>query len=107
MGLSKEVIQKTGGFKFDRMAEDIELSIRMKQMGFRVGLIPDAYVYHKRFLQLLHDRGVALFRQFQHRVYHGVGQLLFTDLLLAEQGGDHSITFTAANVDPMPTDACM
>ncbi len=48
MGLSKEVVQKTGGFKFDRVAEDIELSIRMRQMGFRVGLIPDAYVYHKR-----------------------------------------------------------
>jgi glycosyltransferase involved in cell wall biosynthesis len=48
MGLSKEVVQKTEGFKFERLAEDIELSIRMKQMGFRVGLIPDAFVYHKR-----------------------------------------------------------
>ncbi len=48
MGLSRAVVQKTGGFQFDRLAEDIELSIRMKKEGFRVGLIPDAYVYHKR-----------------------------------------------------------
>lgn len=48
MGISKEVFAKTGGFQFDRYAEDIEFSIRMKQMGFRVGLIPDAFVYHKR-----------------------------------------------------------
>lgn len=48
MGLSREVFLKTGGFKFDRFAEDIELSIRMKEAGFRVGLIPDAFVYHKR-----------------------------------------------------------
>ncbi len=48
MGISRAVYQKTGGFHFDRFAEDIELSIRMKKLGFRVGLIPDAYVFHKR-----------------------------------------------------------
>ena len=54
MGISKKVFEDTGGFKFDRFAEDIEFSIRMKKAGFRVGLIPDAFVYHKRrssFLQ--------------------------------------------------------
>lgn len=48
MGVRKEVFQKTGGFRFDRFAEDIEWSIRMKKAGFRVGLIPEAYVHHKR-----------------------------------------------------------
>ncbi|HCW06630.1 MAG TPA: glycosyltransferase [Cytophagales bacterium] len=48
MGISREAFQKTGGFHFDRFAEDIELSIRMKNLGLRVGLIPDAYVYHQR-----------------------------------------------------------
>lgn len=48
MGISRAVFEKTGGFRFDRFAEDIELSIRMRTMGFRVGLIPDAYVFHKR-----------------------------------------------------------
>ncbi len=48
MGISREVFKITGGFHFDRFAEDIELSIRMKKMGLRVGLIPDAFVYHQR-----------------------------------------------------------
>jgi len=48
MGISKTVFQNTGGYRFSRLAEDIELSIRIKQAGFRIGLIPEAYVYHKR-----------------------------------------------------------
>ncbi len=48
MGISRKVFEITGGFKFDRYAEDIEFSIRMKNTGFKVGLIPDAYVFHKR-----------------------------------------------------------
>ena len=48
MGISKEVFQKTGGFRFDRFAEDIELSIRIAKSGFRTGLIPEAYVFHRR-----------------------------------------------------------
>ena len=48
MGMSKETFLNTGGFNFDRFAEDIELSIRMKKLGLQVELIPDAYVFHKR-----------------------------------------------------------
>jgi len=48
MGISREAFNKTGGFHFDRFAEDIELSIRMKKLGLRIGLIPDAFVYHQR-----------------------------------------------------------
>jgi cellulose synthase/poly-beta-1,6-N-acetylglucosamine synthase-like glycosyltransferase len=48
MGISKETFLKTGGFRFDRFAEDIELSVRMKKLGLNVGLIPEAYVFHKR-----------------------------------------------------------
>lgn len=54
MGISKEVFLKTGGFPSVRYAaskaagEDIELSINIYRQGFRVGLIADAYVYHKR-----------------------------------------------------------
>lgn len=54
MGISRKVFEVTGGFHFNRFAEDIEFSIRMKKVGFRTGLIPDAWVYHKRratFLQ--------------------------------------------------------
>ncbi len=48
MGMSKEVYKNTGGFQLDRFAEDIEFSIRVKKMGLKVGLIPQAFVYHKR-----------------------------------------------------------
>lgn len=48
MGIRREAFKLTGGFHFDRFAEDIELSIRMKKMGLRVGLIPEAFVYHQR-----------------------------------------------------------
>ena len=48
MGLSRKVYEQTGGFKLSRRSEDIEFSIRMIQQGFRVGLIPEAFVYHKR-----------------------------------------------------------
>lgn len=68
MGISKKVFEATGGFHFDRFAEDIEFSIRMRKAGFRIGLIPDAFVFHRRrtsFLQFFRQvfnfgRGRAL-----------------------------------------------
>ncbi len=48
MGLSREAFEKTKGFRFDRFAEDIELSIRMKKLGLHVWLITEAFVYHQR-----------------------------------------------------------
>ena len=48
MGFSRHVYQATGGFKFDRYAEDIELSLRVMKLGFKVGLVEEAFVYHKR-----------------------------------------------------------
>jgi glycosyltransferase involved in cell wall biosynthesis len=68
MGLSRKVFEKTGGFKFTHFAEDIELSIRMHKDGFKVGLIPDAFVFHKRRTD---------FRQFYHQVFNfGRGRAL-------------------------------
>lgn len=48
MGISKAVWESTGGYKLSRRSEDIEFSIRMINAGFKVGLIPEAFVYHKR-----------------------------------------------------------
>jgi glycosyltransferase involved in cell wall biosynthesis len=48
MGISREVWQRTKGYIITRMGEDIEFSIRIMSYGFVVGLIEDAYVYHKR-----------------------------------------------------------
>jgi glycosyltransferase involved in cell wall biosynthesis len=48
MGLSKLAFNKSSGFKDTNRAEDIELSIRLKKLGFKLELIEEAYVYHKR-----------------------------------------------------------
>jgi glycosyltransferase involved in cell wall biosynthesis len=48
MGLSRRVWEKTGGYKLSRMGEDIEFAIRIIDNGFKTGLIPDAFIYHKR-----------------------------------------------------------
>lgn len=48
MGLSRAVYEATNGYRIPNCGEDIDLSIRMHQLGFKVGLIPEAYVYHKR-----------------------------------------------------------
>lgn len=48
MGISREIYQKAGGYAITRMGEDIEFSIRIIRAGFRVGLIEEAFVYHKR-----------------------------------------------------------
>lgn len=64
-GLSRKVFERVGGYKITRMGEDIEFSIRIIENGFKVGLIPEAYVYHKRrtsinqFFKQLHFFGRA------------------------------------------------
>ena len=65
MGISREVFEKTGGYVITRMGEDIEFSIRIINTGFRVGLIEEAFVFHKRrtslgqFYKQLHFFGRA------------------------------------------------
>ncbi|MEN9958310.1 MAG: hypothetical protein RLZZ474_554 [Bacteroidota bacterium] len=48
MGISRKVWEATQGFKITRMGEDIEFSIRCISLGFKSGLIPEAFIYHKR-----------------------------------------------------------
>jgi glycosyltransferase involved in cell wall biosynthesis len=48
MGISKALWANIGGYKLSRRSEDIEFSIRMINSGYKVGLIPEAFVYHKR-----------------------------------------------------------
>ncbi|QIP14106.1 glycosyltransferase [Spirosoma aureum] len=48
MGLSRKVWETIGGYKLSRMGEDIEFAIRIIERGFKTGLIPEAFIYHKR-----------------------------------------------------------
>ncbi len=52
MGISREVYEKVGGFREIHPGEDPDLSYRIMDAGFRVGLIPEAFVYHKRRIDL-------------------------------------------------------
>jgi len=72
MGISREVWEKTGGFILTRLGEDIEFSIRVQSLGFKIGLIPGAIVYHKRrtsftkFYKQLHFFGRARINIYKH-----------------------------------------
>lgn len=65
MGISRTVFDATGGYIIPYKGEDIEFSTRIQKMGFKTGLIEDAFVYHKRrtswfkFFKQLHFFGTA------------------------------------------------
>lgn len=47
MGFDKNVYEKVGGFR-EMFSEDIDMSTRIKNAGFKISLFPDVEVYHKR-----------------------------------------------------------
>ncbi|MDD6210988.1 MAG: glycosyltransferase [Bacteroidales bacterium] len=51
MGFKREVYDQIGGFK-NMFGEDIDLSLRIRKAGFKVVLLHDAFVYHKRRVDL-------------------------------------------------------
>ena len=51
MGFRKNVFEKVGGFR-EMYSEDIDMSTRIRNAGFRIGLLPDQKVYHKRRLDM-------------------------------------------------------
>lgn len=58
-GFKREVYERVGGFR-EMFSEDIDMSTRIKQAGFSIGLIRQAYVYHKRRVD---------FKKFWRQVY--------------------------------------
>ena len=48
MGISRAVYQKIGGMRLRYYGEDTDFSARIDEAGFKMGLISDAFVYHKR-----------------------------------------------------------
>ena len=47
MGYSRKVYETVGGFR-EMFSEDIDMSTRIRQAGFTIGLIHPAHVFHKR-----------------------------------------------------------
>ncbi|MDZ7607321.1 MAG: glycosyltransferase [Cyclobacteriaceae bacterium] len=71
MGFSRKVFETTGGFSSMRFGEDVDLSIRIFDHGFRAILIPDCFVYHKRrtdfkkFFKQVYNSGIARINLFK------------------------------------------
>ncbi|MBP6334988.1 MAG: glycosyltransferase [Bacteroidia bacterium] len=65
MGYSREVYKSTGGFSNMRFGEDIDMSIRILNKGFKTKLIKEAFVFHKRrtslkqFFKQVYNSGIA------------------------------------------------
>ena len=51
MGISRKAYEDTGGFR-DTLGEDIDLSTRIRKAGLDTQLIREAFVYHKRRVDL-------------------------------------------------------
>ncbi len=47
MGFSRKVYERVGGFR-EMFSEDIDMSMRIRNAGFSMGLLRDAAVYHRR-----------------------------------------------------------
>lgn len=61
LGVSREAFTHLGGFSKMRFGEDIDFSIRLFAAGYRVRLFPEAWVFHKRRVDL---------RKFYKQVYN-------------------------------------
>lgn len=48
MGIKRKAFDAIGGYSGMKVAEDIDLSMRLHKAGYKTALIPEAYVYHKR-----------------------------------------------------------
>lgn len=49
MGVRKSVFDQVNGFAADmRYGEDIDFSLRVKEAGYKIGLVSETFVYHKR-----------------------------------------------------------
>jgi glycosyltransferase involved in cell wall biosynthesis len=53
MGVSRQVFESLGGFVDPNRGEDIEWSIRIKKAGYKLELVEEAFVFHKRKNTLL------------------------------------------------------
>ncbi|SMD36107.1 Glycosyltransferase, GT2 family [Reichenbachiella faecimaris] len=81
MGLKRVVYEKVGGFSDIHPGEDPDLSFRIMAAGFKVSLIHEAKVYHKRridfgkFLKQVYKFGVV--RVILNRWYPGSDKMVY------------------------------
>ncbi len=65
MGYSRKVFETTHGFSNMRFGEDVDMSLKILDNGFKTQLIKEAFVYHKRrtdfrkFFKQVYNSGIA------------------------------------------------
>lgn len=81
MGLKKEVYEKVGGFSDIHPGEDPDLSFRIMNAGYKVSLIQETLVFHKRridfekFIKQVYKFGVV--RVILNRWYPGTSKVVY------------------------------
>jgi len=81
LGISKKAFEKTQGFSNLKIGEDIDLTFRLWEHGFKTQLIEDAFVYHKRrvdfkqFYKQTNAFGKA--RPFLNKRYPGTAKITY------------------------------
>jgi glycosyltransferase involved in cell wall biosynthesis len=81
LGISKKSFEKTQGFSDLKIGEDIDLTFRLWEHGFKTQLIEDAFVYHKRrvdfkqFYKQTNSFGKA--RPFLNKQYPGTAKITY------------------------------
>ncbi|MDP3353850.1 MAG: glycosyltransferase family 2 protein, partial [Flavobacteriaceae bacterium] len=81
MGISKKAFEATKGYSKMKYGEDIDLSLRLLNLGYETQLIDKAFVYHKRrstfkqFLQQTYNFGTA--RPFLNRKFPSTAKITF------------------------------
>ncbi|MDE6190308.1 MAG: glycosyltransferase [Muribaculum sp.] len=102
MGFSRKVYDNVGGFR-EMFSEDIDMSTRIKNAGYSIALIREAYVYHKRridfkkFFRQVHVFGMS--RITLKLLYPGSMKLVHWLPAIAVVGGVTLITL-AITVSP-------
>ena len=81
MGVKSSVFHKLGGFRDMRFGEDIDLSLRIQNSGYKTALISEAFAYHRRR---------STFWQFYKQVYNsGIARIVLNKLHPGSLKGVH------------------
>lgn len=81
MGISKEAFSTSGGFSEQHFGEDIDLTFRLWNHGFKSQFVSEAFVYHKRrtsiksFLKQTFNFGAA--RPILNKMYPSSSKLTY------------------------------
>jgi cellulose synthase/poly-beta-1,6-N-acetylglucosamine synthase-like glycosyltransferase len=67
MGVRHDAFIKIGGYSGMQVAEDIDLSIRLRKAGYISALIPEAFVYHRR--------RASFYKFYKQLFFHGKGRI--------------------------------